>query len=219
MSEADGSPETIDDNAKVMRHKLADRLYHWLMAIATFVLLGTAFLPILGVKFQWIDIHWITGVLFSVLILIHIIRAMVWQDWRQMIIWPSDIRDIWRGFFATFSSTAALPAKPAKYNPLQKLYHLGSAVFVLAMIGTGLLMLLKIDTPFWRRNPYILANDTWGWVYAVHGLSAMAMITMIIIHVYFALRPDEFYLTRSMFRGWISGKEYKQHHDTRDWKP
>lgn len=218
MSELHNNNQEVPDGARVTRHKLMDRLYHWLMALAVLVLMGTSFLPILGIKFQWIDIHWITGVLLSVLILIHIVRAMVWQDWRQMMIWPSDIRDIWRGFFSTFSSTAALPAKPAKYNPLQKLYHLGSAVFVLAVIGTGLLMLLKIDTPFWRRNPYVLANDTWGWVYAVHGLSAMAMITMIIIHVYFALRPDEFYLTRSMFRGWISGKEYKHHHDTDQWK-
>ncbi len=188
------------------------------MAIAVLVLMGTAFLPILGIKFQWIEIHWMTGILLTVLILIHIVRAMIWQDWRQMMIWPSDIRDIWRGMISTISSAAKLPGKPAKYNPLQKLYHLGSAVFVLAIIGTGLAMLAKIDTPFWRRNPYVFSNDTWGWIYAVHGLSAMAMITMIIIHVYFALRPDEFYLTKSMFRGWITGKEYKQHHDTEEWK-
>ncbi|MGE3247163.1 MAG: cytochrome b/b6 domain-containing protein [Beijerinckiaceae bacterium] len=203
---------------KVVRHTLIDRLYHWLMAIAFFVLMGTAFLPILGVKFEWIDLHWMSGVLLSVLVLVHIVRAMIWQDWRNMMIWPSDIRDIFRGLAATFSSTAPLPAKPGKYNPLQKLFHLGSAVFVLAIVGTGLTMLLKIDTPFWRRNPYILSNDTWGWIYAAHGLCAMAMITMIIIHVYFALRPDELHLTKSMFRGWITRKEYKDHYDSDQWR-
>ncbi len=218
MRETEADNSTIKDNVRITRHKGFDRLYHWLMALSVLILMGTAFLPILGIKFQWIDIHWISGVLLSVLILIHIVRAMIWQDWRQMMIWPSDIRDIWRGFAATFSSSAALPAKPAKYNPLQKLYHLGSAVFVLAIMISGLLMMLKIDTPFWKRNPYLLSNDTWGWVYAVHGIGAMAMVTMIIIHVYFALRPDEFYLTRSMFRGWITGREYKDHHDTDQWK-
>lgn len=188
------------------------------MALAVFVLLGTSFLPILGIKFEWVPIHWMTGVLLSVLILIHILRVLVWQDWRNMMIWPSDIRDIWRGFISIFSSTTAMPEKPGKYNPLQKFYHLGISLLVLAVIVTGLLMLLKIDTPFWQRNPYVFGNDTWGWIYAIHGLTAMAMITMIIIHVYFALRPDEFYLTRSMFRGWITKKEHADHHDGNKWQ-
>lgn len=203
---------------RVARHSLTDRLYHWVMAAATFVLLGTAFLPILGFKFEWVSIHWMTGVLLTLLILVHIVRAVVWQDWRNMMIWPTDVRDIWRGFVSLFSSSAPMPEKPGKYNPLQKLYHLGIAVFVLGVVGTGLLMLLKIDTPFWKRNPYLLSNDTWGWIYAAHGLTAMAMITMIIIHVYFALRPDEFYLTRSMFRGWITKKEHAEHHDANKWQ-
>ena len=210
--------EAARDDDKVLRHTVIDRLYHWLMAICVLTLMGTAFLPILGVKFQWIDIHWMSGVGLTVLVLIHIVRALVWQDWRQMMIWPSDIRDIFRGLFCTFSNTATLPAKPAKYNPLQKLYHLGAAVFVLAIIVTGFLMLFKIDTPLWQRNPYIFSNSAWGWIYAVHGLSAMAMITMVMIHVYFALRPDEFYLTKSMFRGWITRKEYREHHDTEQWR-
>jgi thiosulfate reductase cytochrome b subunit len=54
-------------------------------------------------------------------------------------------------------------------------------------------------------------------VYAIHGVAAMALVTMVIIHVYFALRPDEWHLTRSMLRGWITGKEYRDHHDPRRW--
>ena len=146
------------DLEKVTRHTLMYRIYHWAMALAVLILMGTAFLPILGIKFEWIDIHWISGVVLAILILIHIVRAVIWQDWRNMIVWPSDIRDVWRGFFALFSSTATMPARPGKFNPLQKLYHLGSAVFVLAIIATGLLMMVKIDTPFWRRNPYLLSN-------------------------------------------------------------
>jgi hypothetical protein len=33
------------------------------------------------------------------------------------------------------------------------------------------------------------------------------------------LRPDEWYLLRSMLRGWITGKEYRDHHDSRRWVP
>ena len=45
MSEASAA------SGRVVRHLLVDRLYHWLMAIAVLLLMGTAFLPILGIKF------------------------------------------------------------------------------------------------------------------------------------------------------------------------
>jgi thiosulfate reductase cytochrome b subunit len=100
----------------------------------------------------------------------------------------------------------------------QKLYHLAISVLILAAIATGLLMWRKVDTPFWQRDPYWLSTDAWGVVYAIHGVAAMALVTMVIIHVYFALRPDEWHLTRSMLRGWITGKEYRDHHDPRRWQ-
>jgi cytochrome b subunit of formate dehydrogenase len=205
-------------STRVVRHLILDRLYHWLMAIAVFVLLGTAFLPILGVKFQWLEIHWITGVVLIVLVLAHIVRALFWLDWRSMMIWIEDGRDLLLDIRHTLSGGAMPSVRPGKYNALQKLYHLGTAVLILATGATGLLMLLKIDTPFWRRDPYWFSSDTWGIIYAIHGLAAMAIVTVLMVHVYFALRPDEWYLTRSMFRGWISRKEYSDHHDGERWK-
>ena len=203
---------------RVMRHLAVDRIYHWLMAVAIFVLMGTAFLPIVGVKFEWLEIHWITGVILAALVLIHVVRALFWQDWRSMMILGSDVRDMWRSACCIISPRARSPARPGKYDPLQKLYHLGIALLVVAIVVTGLLMLLKIDTPLWRRNPYWFSNDTWGYIYAVHGYAAMAILTAVIIHIYFALRPDEWHLTRSMFRGWISRKEYVEHFDSNRWK-
>jgi formate dehydrogenase subunit gamma len=211
-----GRPNSAAAQDRVLRHSLLDRLYHWVMAITVLLLMGTAFLPIVGIKFQWVEIHWISGVLLTALVLFHMVRAVIWQDWRNMWIGLADIRDGWRGLCRLVGG--APPALPGKYDPLQKVYHLGIAVLVLAVIATGLLMLLKIDTPFWRRNPYWFSNDTWGIIYAVHGYAAMAMVTMVMIHVYFALRPDEWHLTRSMFRGWMTRKEYAEHHDAKRWK-
>ena len=208
-----------DTSRRVMRHPLVDRLYHWAMALAVFTLMGTAFLPILGVKFAWVDIHWISGVVLAALVLIHIVRALIWQDWRSMMIFPADVRDMWRDACHILSRNAAPSGHPGKYKALQKVYHLGAAVLVLAIIASGLLMLLKIDTPLWRRDPYWFSNDTWGIIYTVHGYAAMALVATVMIHIYFALRPDEWHLTRSMFRGWISRKEYDEHFDAARWKP
>jgi cytochrome b subunit of formate dehydrogenase len=192
-----------DMTDRIQRHKPIDRTYHWLMAAAMLILLVTAFLPILGMKFAWVDIHWITGLVLTVLVLFHIIRASFWQNFWSMMIDSQDLK-------APF-------AKPGKYSLAQKLYHLAIAALILAAIGSGLLMWRKVDTPFWQRDPYWLSTDSWGLVYAIHGVAAMALVTMVIVHVYFALRPDEWHLTRSMLRGWITRKEYLDHHDPQRW--
>ena len=188
---------------RIQRHKSIDRAYHWVMAVSVLILLVTAFLPILGVKFEWVGIHWVTGLVLTVIVLVHIIRACFWQNFCAMMIDSTDLK-------APF-------AKPGKYSLAQKLYHLAISVLIVAVIGTGLLMWRKVDTPFWQRDPYWLSTESWGLVYALHGLAAMAVVSMIIIHVYFALRPDEWHLTRSMLRGWITRKEYLDHHDPRRW--
>jgi len=212
------TPVVAETGERVLRHKLVDRLYHWLMAVSVLILMGTAFLPIVGWKFEWVSLHWMTGIALTLLVLIHIVRALIWQDWRAMILDGADIRDGVRSIRAAAGGGGLAPGKPGKYKILQKLYHLAVAILVLAIIVSGLLMLLKIDTPFWKRNPYWFDADTWGVVYSVHGFASMAMITLVMIHIYFALRPDEWWLTRSMFRGTISRKEYAEHCDASRWR-
>ena len=46
---------------RVPRHSLAARLFHWIMAPSMFTLLFTAFLPKVGVQFNWVLYHWIAG--------------------------------------------------------------------------------------------------------------------------------------------------------------
>jgi formate dehydrogenase subunit gamma len=46
----------------------------------------------------------------------------------------------------------------------------------------------------------------------------MALLTFVMIHIYFALRPEEWWLTRSMFRGYISRKEFAAHCDASRWR-
>jgi cytochrome b subunit of formate dehydrogenase len=211
------TPAVTTPTERVVRHRLIDRIYHWLMAASVLTLLGSAFLPIVGWKFEWVSLHWMTGVALTLLVLIHIVRSLIWQDWRAMIPDGADIRNGVRSIRAALGGGGPSPGKPGKYKILQKLYHLAVAILVLSIIVSGLLMLLKIDTPFWKRNPYWFDADTWGVVYSVHGLASLAMITLVMIHIYFALRPDEWWLTRSMFRGTISRAEYAEHCDASRW--
>ena len=91
---------------RIQRHKAIDRAYHWLMAVAMLILLVTAFLPILGLKFEWVGIHWVTGLVLAILVLFHIIRACFFQNFWAMMIDSTDLK--------------APLAKPGKYDLAQK---------------------------------------------------------------------------------------------------
>ena len=190
---------------RVERHKLVDRVYHWVMAASVLTLMATAFLPIIGWKFEWLMIHWVTGLILTAAVLFHIIRSLFFQKLMNMV---PDGQNI---------GSLGMEPKTGKYNLAQKLYHLAVAVLILCAIASGLVMLRKIDTPFWKRDPYWFSDHGWGFIYSAHDFAAMALITLVMIHVYFALRPDEWHLTRSMFRGWITRKEYQDHFNPKRW--
>jgi formate dehydrogenase subunit gamma len=211
------SSKLTDINGRIVRHRGADRLYHWLLAASVLTLLGTAFLPILGWKFAWLDAHWIAGVVLGVLVIVHIVRAFVWLDLKSMMIWPRDLYESWLAARYEFRGGKP-PPLPGKYPLLQRGYHAFIALVILSLLVTGGLMLSKIDTPFWNRNPYWLSQSTWGIVYVIHDLAAMAVLALVMVHIYFALRPEKLWVTRSMIVGWVTRKEFLAHHDPERWQ-
>jgi cytochrome b subunit of formate dehydrogenase len=204
--------------AKVVRHALADRVFHWLTAACVLTLLGTAFLPILGLKFDWVMLHWMAGLVLIVAVLFHVVRSLFWQSWRTMMIDGADVREAAATVRGAFRRGSANEPKTGKYSFAQKLIHLFFTIVVLASIATGALMLAHVETPWWRPNPYLLRDATWGLVYVLHDLAALALITMVMTHVYFALRPEKLVFTRAMLRGWITRAEYEEHHDPKRWQ-
>src|SRR5690606_2022819 len=204
--------------ARIVRHALVDRLFHWITAAAVLILLATAFLPVLGVQFAWVTPHWITGLVLIGAILFHIVRAPIAQSLRSMWIGPRDFKDLLSIARWNLRVAASPPPKPGKYSLAQKLIHHLFAVVLLTASVTGGLMMVRMDTPWWRRNPYWLSDSSWGIVYVLHGLAALLLVTMVIAHVYFALRPEKLLFTRSMIRGWITRDEYERHHDPERWR-
>lgn len=204
---------------RITRHRLVDRLFHWSMAISIIILLVTAFFPILGYRIPgWLTIHWVAGVVLSVLVAFHIVRAVFWQGIGTMMVGPRDLVAAWRSLRAGLGARIPVP-KQGKYSMAQKLYHLGVIAVIGLLIITGLLMLAKIDTPLWRRQAvdFLLTPGQWGMVYVIHGIAAMATITLIILHVYFAIRPEKLFFTRSMIVGWITRDEYRRTFDSDRW--
>lgn len=204
-------------SGRVTRHKLPDRIYHWLMAASVLILLGTSFLPILGIKFSWVVPHWIAGLVLAVLVAYHIVRATIWLEFRTMLIGIRDVTNSWRALRRMLLLPGTAPDKPGKYPLLNRLYHHGAATVVLITIVTGVLMMIKVDTPFFTRDPYFFTDQTWGVIYSLHGISSLCLVTLIMMHIYFGVRPEKFWITRAMIVGWITRKEYLEHHDTEAW--
>ena len=205
------------NGGRVVRHRAADRLYHWLMAASMLALLGTGFLPILGLKFPWVDAHWIAGVVLIVLVAFHVVRALVVLRLADMWVGPREFAESFGAVIREMAGARRLPKRIGKYSVGQKVFHHAVAIVVLTASVTGVIMMVGVDSPFWERNPLFVSERTRGLVFVLHGLAGLASITMVMVHVYFAVRPEKRYMTRSMLTGWISRREYEAKHDPALW--
>ncbi len=211
------SARTIELPARIPRHSLAARLFHWIMAAAMFVLLFTAFLPKVGYPFNWVTYHWIAGTVLTISILFHIVHATFYLDFWS--IWPdrADLEDARRRLNRFMGKTTELPRKFAKYPLENKLYHGVVMLSGLAVIATGICMMFRVRTVFFPRNPYLFSDMTWGMMYVLHGLAGVGLITLTIVHVYFAIRPEKLPITASMIVGSMSREFYVKEHDPKRW--
>jgi cytochrome b subunit of formate dehydrogenase len=202
---------------RVPRHSFGARFFHAVMALAMFALLLTAFLPKVGVQFAWVEWHWIAGIVLTISVIYHIIHASFWLDFWS--IWPDhqDRVDARNRIKLALGQSAPEPKKFAKYPLENKLYHLIVMLAGLAAIGTGLFMMKRVRTPFFTRNPYLFGDTTWGWMYVLHGLAGVGFVALVTAHIYFAIRPEKFFITKSMIFGSISREKYLEHHDPQRW--
>jgi cytochrome b subunit of formate dehydrogenase len=85
------------------------------------------------------------------------------------------------------------------------------------VIITGVFMMSRVRTIFFPRNPYLFSDMTWGMTYVLHGLAGVGLIALIMVHVYFGLRPEKRAITKSMIFGWMSRDFYLEEHDPARW--
>jgi formate dehydrogenase subunit gamma len=202
---------------QIERHGLAARLFHWVMAASMFTLLFTAFLPVAGVKFAWVQWHWMAGLVLTASILFHIVHATFFLDFWSIWVGPKDIPELKAELLREFGHDVPGP-KPGKYPLGNRLYHLAIVVTGLAVAATGLFMMKRVRTPLFVRNPYILSDSTWGLTYVTHGLAGVGLVGLVIAHVYFAVRPEKWWITKSMIYGWITRRQYLEHHEPSRWR-
>jgi len=202
---------------RVARHSLAARMFHWIMAAAMFALLITAFLPRVGVRFDWVAYHWMAGTVLTISVIFHVVHASFWLDFWS--IWPdrADLEDTKRRVQRFMGRPAPPPRRFAKYPLENKLYHGVITLTGLAVILTGVLMMFRVRTVFFPRNPYLFGDMTWGLMYVLHGLAGVGLITLVMVHVYFAVRLEKLEITKSMISGSMKREFYLKHYDPQRW--
>jgi cytochrome b subunit of formate dehydrogenase len=202
---------------RVPRHSLTARLFHWIMAAAMFTLLFTAFLPRVGIQFDWVTYHWIAGTVLTASVIFHVIHASFWLDFWA--IWPdkADLVDALRRVRRFMGQPVPPPRRFAKYPLENKLYHGAIIATGLSAIGTGVFMMSRVHTVFFTRNPYLFSDMTWGLMYVLHGLAGVGLIALVMIHVYFAVRPEKRDITKSMIFGSMRREFYLEHYDQERW--
>jgi cytochrome b subunit of formate dehydrogenase len=201
----------------VPRHSLAARLFHWVMAAAMLTLLFTAFLPRVGAKFDWVAYHWIAGVVLTISVVFHVVHASFWLDFWS--IWPdrADLEDSRKRVQRFMGRPAPPPRRFAKYPLENKLYHGVITLTGFAVILTGVFMMFRVRTGIFPRNPYLFGDMTWGLMYVLHGLAGVGLITLVMVHVYFAVRPEKLDITKSMIFGSMKREFYLEHYDPQRW--
>ncbi len=189
------------ESGTMLRHAAIDRAFHWVTAATMTVLLATSLLPIVGIRFAWLEIHWIAGVLLTLAIVLHVLRVLFVQGLRTMRLRGSDFAQL-RG-----------AATAGKYSLQQKAIHLAWSVAVVLAIVTGWVLMVKAGVPFFDRNPYVLSLRSWGLLTVLHDLAALLSLFLILVHVYFGLLPEKRAYLRSMLRGHIGRDEMGPEHD------
>jgi formate dehydrogenase subunit gamma len=208
---------SMTDSSRVLRHKLAHRIFHWTTAACVLVLLTTSLLPILGVKFNWLVPHWIAGLVLIAAVLWHIVETLMARNLGYMRVGVLGFIASANYVFSVVTGKTARVIRAGKYSVAQKIFHLATTVVVLVAAVTGIIMMIGIDTPLWDRDPYFVSEQTRGIVFVAHGMATLFIITMIIVHIYFALRPEKRYFLRSMIKGWITRRECEDNHDQELW--
>ena len=99
------------------------------------------------------------------------------------------------------------------------MYHGMIVLAGLAATITGVFMMSRVRTPFFTRNPYLFGDMTWGMMYVLHGLAGVGLIALVMVHVYFAVRPEKLAMTKSMIFGTMDREFYLEHYDPQRWNP
>jgi Ni/Fe-hydrogenase 1 B-type cytochrome subunit len=205
------------------------RLWHWVMMLAMFVLVGTGFLigvppPSVGGEatfnfwFGYIRfLHFAAGYVFAVMFVLRVYWAIVGNKYaREIFIVPYSMLTptFWRGFFNDVWFYLYVRKEPGSYeghNPMAALamffmYLLGTVWMILsgfALYGEGAGM-NSWQFRFFTSWLQPLVGDSQA-LHTFHRLGMWYLIVFALVHIYMVVRQDVFTketIISTMINGW-----------------
>lgn len=223
--------------SEVHRFSAAQRASHWIMAISVFLLMLSGFLimnadvtvrTVLGAS--WLLVHEVSAIVLIGYVVFHLGHVASKGTWDEMWFGRRDAEDLWVRFKNLVGATEEYP-KQFKYPSAQKLLHWAVTGATLGLIVTGLVLLRRVQTPLWDAARefsvlgirFDIGGATVGemglvpWSFVLHDFLAVATLALVMGHVYFALRPREWAITRSMVTGTVSARAYAEKYSPKSW--
>jgi len=222
---------------EVNRFTLAQRASHWIMAIAVFALMLSGFIIMnTGVTVKvvaglsWLDLHIVSAVVLIGYTLFHVGHVAYKGTWNKMWFGRAEARDLWTRFTNLIGRTDEYP-RQFEYPSAQKLLHWAITGATLGVTITGLVLVRRVSLePLWsaaREFSFLGiefglgtadAIGLVGWSFVFHDFFAAGILALVMGHVYFALRPNEWAVTRSMITGTLPVREYAERYSPSSWQ-
>lgn len=210
-----------------LRHSVARRVEHWLVALLFVVLLLTGgaqryhdsgwsawVIAQLGGIDATRYIHRACGLAFTLAMLMHMGVAVVgvlWLKWRpSMIITLRDFRDVGQNI-RYYLRLSDHPARCDRYDYRSKFEYWGILLGGLLMVGTGFVLWF----PVWFYGTFtFLPGETIPAAKAIHSNEAILALTVLTVwHIYNSIfSPEVFPLDRSILHGRISRERMIHEH-------
>ncbi|MFB6131150.1 MAG: cytochrome b/b6 domain-containing protein, partial [Salinigranum sp.] len=178
----------------------------------------------------WITVHEVAAITLIAYVLFHLGHVASKGTWSVMWFGRDDVADLWTRFQNLVGLTDEYP-KQFKYPSAQQALHLFVSLAVLGLVATGLVLLRRVQTPLWAATreftflgvTFGLGGGTVGtmglvpWSFVLHDFLAIATLSLVMGHVYFALRPREWSITQSMVTGKIPVDVYAEKYSRSSW--
>jgi cytochrome b subunit of formate dehydrogenase len=213
----ESGPEDKLSGGQARKYERNARLYHWgnALFILALAVSGLAlFTPgaLRPLRVSWLLVHEVAAALFSLGLLVHIVVAPRHGRGRYMWFERRDWHDLKLIAGNFFGRTRAYPAI-GKYDPWQKLYHAFLTLLSVALLFSGVFLLLSAAV-------WVTFSHSWlRWQRLLHDVGAFAFIAIVLGHVYFGVIRINWPNLGAMLSGRIPAAFFNRFHSIRRWRP
>jgi cytochrome b subunit of formate dehydrogenase len=222
---------------EINRFTLAQRASHWVMAISIFALMLSGFIIMnadVTVKIiaglSWLTVHIVSAIVLIGYVLFHLGHVAYKGTWGKMWIGTKEAKDLAVRLKNLFGLTETYP-RQFEYPSAQKLLHWGVTGASLGVILTGFVLWRRVEElALWESTrEFTFLGIEFGlgtvdapglvaWSFVLHDFFAVGMLALVMGHIYFALRPNEWEITKSMITGRVTVEEYAEKYNPTSWQ-